>query len=74
MNETDELIKRLDVLISLQLEQASQAQKTISITDKIKKLSDLGLKPAEIASILGKKTNYITANISSAKKTKKGNK
>ncbi len=47
----------------------------LPISDKIERLSELGLAPAEIAEVLGKKTNYVTATISqNMKKKKKGRK
>lgn len=65
------LIKRLNTIISLKLDIPLQG-KSISITRKIHRLHDLGLTPAEIGSILGKPTNYITAVIhGQSKKVKK---
>lgn len=64
------IIKRFNNLISLLLDVAS-AERSLSTTEKIKRLSDLGLTPAEIAEILGKETNYVTAVIHRKKKKKK---
>lgn len=63
----EELIKRLNVLISLIIERTPSDQRT-TITEKAKYLLDLGLKPAEVAEILGKKTNYVTSLINRQKK------
>jgi ATP-dependent RNA circularization protein (DNA/RNA ligase family) len=63
------LIKKFNVLISLILDMSGD--KASSVTDKVKKLSDYGLKPAEIGEILGKKANYISAVINSLNKSKR---
>ena len=61
------LIKRLNTLISLVLDIASE-KSAASITEKVNRLSELGLTPAEIAEVLGKQTNYVTAVIHRGKK------
>lgn len=61
------LLKRFNTLISLVLDVASP-DRSVSITEKIQRLSDIGLTAAEIADILDKKTNYITAVIHRKKK------
>ncbi len=63
------LIKRLNTLISLVLDIASE-EKAASITEKVSRLLELGLTPAEIAEVLGKQTNYVTAVIHRGKKRK----
>ena len=63
----DKLLKRLDTLISLMLEVASDSN-AISVTEKIQRLLKLGLTPAEIGEILDKQTNYITAVMHKNKK------
>jgi regulatory protein YycI of two-component signal transduction system YycFG len=65
----EEIIKRLNILIALNLE--NTAQKGLSMTDKIIKLSNLGVSSADIARILGKPANYITATLSQKKRKKK---
>ena len=54
------VIQRLNVIIALQLEALSQSKER-SMATRIRKLADLGLSPSEIGSILGKKTNYVSA-------------
>ena len=66
----EEIIKRLDVLVALFLEQSS-VKSTLSMTDKIGKLADFGVAPADIARILGKPLNYVTALLSQRKSRKK---
>ena len=52
-----QLIRRLDILISLALE----TREDQSITTKIRHLAELGLTPSEIGNVLGKKANYVSA-------------
>jgi len=59
----DQIIRRLDVLISLQLEFTLDRER-VPISTKIKKLAELGLSASEISNILDKPLNYITANLS----------
>ena len=61
-----EILRRLDVLICLQLDRPP-AETPPSIASKVRRLVDLGLAPAEVASILGKPVNYVTAILSTKK-------
>lgn len=58
--------KRLDVLIFLQLD-----ERYPSVAEKIAKLADMGLNSSEIAGIVGRKPNYVTATLSQKKKRRK---
>ena len=51
--------RRLDVIILLLLENGQNA--ATSTTKKIEKLLDLGLTTSEVAQVIGKKLNYVTA-------------
>jgi ATP-dependent RNA circularization protein (DNA/RNA ligase family) len=62
--------KKFNILISLILDMSGD--KELSITEKVKKLSDYGLKPAEIGEILNKKANHISAVINNLKSKRKG--
>ncbi len=66
----EEIIKRLNIMIVLTLEQS--ADTALSMTAKITKLNDLGVFPADIARILGKPLNHITASLSQKRGRKKG--
>lgn len=66
----EEIIKRLNILIAILLEQSSKADK-VSMTDKIGKLAELGISQPDIAKILGKPLNYVTALLSQKKSRKK---
>ncbi len=67
---SEEIIKRLNILICLFLEQSSTAGR-LSMTDKIRKLDDLGVPQPDIARIIGKPLNYVTAVLSQQKFKKK---
>jgi transposase-like protein len=67
---SEDVIKRLDILISLVLEQSS-AQGAPPMSDKISRLADLGVSPADIARILRKPLNNVTATLSQRKSRKK---
>jgi hypothetical protein len=64
------LLRRLDILIMLQTEIAGEPAATRPAS-KIQRLLGLGLSASEIASILGKPINYVTAT---AYRHKKGGK
>ncbi len=66
----EDVVRRLDILISLALEHSS-AQAALSMSDKIGKLAGLGVAAADIGRILGKPLNYITATLSQRKSRKK---
>lgn len=66
----EDMIKRLDILIGLFLDQ-STAGTTLSMSEKIGKLADTGVPPTEIARILGKPLNYVTASLSQRKSRKR---
>jgi len=66
----NQIIRRLDIIISLQLE-ASLETEAVPISSKIKKLSELGISASDIASIVNKPLNYITATLSQKRKNKR---
>lgn len=63
-----QLLKRLDLIIRLQLDRGSP-ETPASITSIVHRLLDLGFSSPETASIVGKPLNYVTA-LSSTKKAK----
>lgn len=65
-----DVIKRLNILIMLALEHLS-VKSAQSITEKIYKLNDLDVNSVDIARILGKQPNYVTAVLSRRKPRKK---
>jgi len=66
----EEIIKRLNILIAVVLDQSPSGGST-SIAEKIRKLSDLGVTPAKVAEILNKPVNYITASLAQRKPRRK---
>ncbi len=69
-NTYEEIIKRLNILIAIILDHSS-AKTNLSMAEKIGKLADLGVSPANIARILGKSLNYVTASLSQRRSKKK---
>jgi hypothetical protein len=65
-----QLLKRLDLLIRLQLDRGIP-ESPPSTTSIVHRLLNLGFTSTEISSIVGKPLNYVTA-LASAKKTKAG--
>ena len=65
-----QVIRRLDVLIALQIE-SSGGPDAIRPAAKIRRLSELGLSSSDVASIVGKPINYVTATLSMEKKRAK---
>ena len=69
MNEKDfqaALLRRFDVVIALVLKQTFSEEMTM--TDKVLKLSALGLTKSEVAGIVGKSAQHVSATLSEAKK------
>lgn len=62
-----QILRRLDILIILQLETISGTE-SVSISSKVLKLSEFGLSASEIANIIGKPANYVTAILSKKRK------
>ncbi len=68
-NFRSDLLTRLDVLVALLLERTEPEWK-VSTSDKIVKLTGLGVVPADVARILGKSTNYVTAALAVRRRRK----
>lgn len=65
------VLQRLNVLIALELDTPA-SEKTASIAGKVHRLSGLGLSPGEIAGIIGKPSNYVTAILATRKARQRG--
>ena len=65
----EEIIKRLDLIAYLLLEQRRQDGKPNR--EIIKELSEWGLKDFEIARILGRSRSYVASELTQIRKTKK---
>jgi hypothetical protein len=70
--DEDPVTRRLDVLISITLDQVGEG--SMQIAAKIQRLSLLGLSAAEISRIVGKPKNYVTATQSQQRAARKGRK
>lgn len=66
----EELIKRVNILIAVSLECVG-GKEAISTADKIVKLANIGVSSPDIARIIGKQTNYVTAILSQKKSKRK---
>jgi len=63
--------KRLEVIISLLLQERSEISRNFSLRSQIVLLSSFGLRPKEIAEILSTTDNYVSKEISGLRKAKK---
>lgn len=61
--------KRLGVLINIFLRNTDRG--TLKVRDQVEILNDLGLKPKEIAEILGKSQSYVGKELVSIRRNKK---
>ena len=67
-----QVVRRLDILIALQLEAIGGAEAARPAA-KIQRLIDMGIASSEVAAILGKSLNYVTATVSrKRKRSRKG--
>lgn len=68
-NELQSTNKLLRVIVALLLRRKDE--KTLTLRQQIEILSDLGIKPAEIAEILGRTNTYINKELSGIRKNRK---
>jgi hypothetical protein len=68
----EEVLERLDILIKLQA--AALTERMESSKDKILFLSNAGIRPTLIASILGTTTNNVNVTLSKSRNPTKSNK
>ncbi len=65
-----EIIKRLDIIINLLLNQIANPENQMSIVERVRYLDSMGLPPSDIGKVMGKATNYVTAILTQTKKSK----
>jgi hypothetical protein len=65
-NANGEVIDRLNIIIRLLLERSADTDAP-NIAQMIVRLDMMGLAPGEIASIIGKPSNYVTATLHTRK-------
>jgi len=68
-NELQSTNKLLRVIVALLLRRKDE--KTLTLRQQIEILGDLGIKPAEIAEILGRTNTYINKELSGIRKGRK---
>jgi hypothetical protein len=61
-------MKRLDALINVMLETARPDGNQLRVTDKVRILSNAGLRPIEIARILGISVNQVNVTLNDLRK------
>ena len=68
--EIAEVSRRLNIVIALLLRSLPSAGESISLREQIHLLSDLGVRPKDIAEILGRTQAYVGKELSSLRKGK----
>lgn len=68
-NDLQSTNKLLRVIVALLLRRKDE--RTLTLRQQIEILSDLGIKPAEIAEILGRTNTYINKELSGIRKSRK---
>jgi DNA-binding CsgD family transcriptional regulator len=63
-----EIVRRLDLIIALLLRLMHADADGLSAREQIATLSHLGMRPAEIARILGKTASYVNKELSGLRK------
>lgn len=69
--EVFELNKRLGVVISLLLRMVPREGPGISLKEQVKLLDNLGMRPRDIANILGRTPTHITKELAGLRKKRK---
>jgi hypothetical protein len=64
-------MKRLDALINAVLETARPGNKELTVIDKVRILFESGIRPIEMARILGISVNQVNVNLSALRKKKR---
>jgi hypothetical protein len=72
VNTADSTNRLLKVVIALLIQR--QEEKVRSLKEQIFLLSNLGIRPSEIAEILGKTSTHINKELSGLRKNRKGEK
>jgi hypothetical protein len=69
-NELFEVNKRLGVVIALLLKAIPKANDAMSLRDQIQLLSELGVRPKDIAEILGRTQTYVGKELANLRKNR----
>ena len=70
-NTLTEINRRLGVVIALLLRRSPPEGDAPSMRDQVKALSELGMRPSEIATTLGRTQSYINKELTSIRKGRK---
>jgi hypothetical protein len=68
-NDLEFTNKLLKVIVALLLR--GKSDEALTLRQRIEVLSDVGLKPAEIANIIGRTNTYVNKELSGIRKTRK---
>jgi hypothetical protein len=71
IDHSADISKRLGVVIALLLRTLSKSGDSLSLRDQVQLLSDLGMRPKDIAEILGRTSTYVNKELASLRKNKK---
>jgi hypothetical protein len=64
-----ELNKRLGVIIALLLRSMPKSGDSLSLRDQVQLLSELGIRPKDIADILGRTPTYVSKELTTLRKS-----
>lgn len=70
LTSLDELNKRLGVVISILLRGIPKEKSSVTLKDQVSLLNDLGLRPKDIAGILGKTQKHVGKELVGIRKIK----
>ena len=71
IDHSADISKRLGVVIALLLRTLSKSGDSLSLRDQVQLLSDLGMRPKDIAEILGRTSTYVNKELASLRKNKR---
>lgn len=67
----NEINRKLGIIVALLANSSSKTDTSISLKDQIKLLSQFGLRPSEISTILNKKPSHVSKELTLLRKTNK---
>jgi hypothetical protein len=68
--ELQEIIKRLGIVIALLLKSSPKGKEPMPLREQVQMLSELGVRPKDIADILGRTQTYVGKELASLRKKK----
>jgi hypothetical protein len=74
IDHSAETTKRLGVVIALLLRTLPKSGDSLSLRDQVQLLSDLGMRPKDIAEIVGRTSTYVSKELVGIRRNKKGKK